>query len=87
MCGGRDFVNSKDRPSGSPPLQHLRRYLFCLDAMTWRLAQQTRYTLRRNTANMMKGLILVYLTRNNQGHRKKYFQERAKEKKQKKNEQ
>jgi len=45
--------------------------------MTRKWAQQTRYTLRRNTASMMKGLFSEYLTRNNQGRRQKNFQEEA----------
>jgi len=49
--------------------------------MTRRWAQQTRYTLRRNMASIMKGLVLEYLTRNNQGRRQKIFQEGAIEKK------
>jgi len=47
-----------------------------------RWTQQTRYTLLHNTASL-KGLALEYLTRNNQGHRQKNFQERAVKKKQK----
>jgi len=39
-------------------LQHLRRLLCCLGGMTRRWAPPTRYTLRRNTANVMKGLVL-----------------------------
>jgi len=42
---------------GSPPLQHLRKSLRCRGAMTRRWAPQTRYTLLRNTASIMKGLI------------------------------
>jgi len=55
--------------------------------MTQRWAQRTRYTLWRNTANVIKGLVLEYLTCNNQGRRQKNFQEAAIEKKTKKNEQ
>jgi len=34
-------------------------YLCCLGAMTQKWAPQTRYTLRRNTASIMKGLICL----------------------------
>jgi len=46
--------------NGSPLLQHLRKLLCCLGAVTWRWAPQTRYMLRRNTASIMKGLVLVF---------------------------
>jgi len=49
--------------------------------MTRRWAQQTRYTLWPNTASIMKGLVLEYLKRNNQGSRQKNFHEGAIEKK------
>jgi len=49
--------------------------------MTRRWAQQTRYALWRNTAFIIKGLVLEYLTRNNQGRRQKNFQEEAIDKK------
>jgi len=55
--------------------------LFFLGAITWRWVQQARYTLRRNTASTMKGLVLEYLTCNNQGRLQKIFQEGAVEKK------
>jgi len=39
-------------PKGGPSLTQR-----CLGAMTWRWAPQTRYTLRRNTTRIMKGLV------------------------------
>jgi len=46
-------------PSGSPPLQHLRKYA----VLPWRydveMAPQTSCTLRRNKASIMKGLVLA----------------------------
>jgi len=50
--------------------------------MTRKYSQQTRYTLWRYTASI--GLVVEYLTRNNQGCRQKNFQERAIGKKTKK---
>ena len=48
--------------NGSPPLQHFFKsccvVLCCPAAMTWRWAPQTHYTLRCNTANIIKDLIL-----------------------------
>jgi len=41
--------------------------LCCLGAMTWRWAPQTLYTLRRNTASIIKGLVLMA------GKKKSYF--------------
>jgi len=55
-----------------------------IGAMTRRWAQQIRHTLCRNTASIMKGLVLEYLTRNNQQRRQKNIQEGAIEKKRKK---
>jgi len=43
--------------NGSLPFQHLRMYMCCLDAMTRRWAPQTRYALRRNEANIIKGFL------------------------------
>jgi len=43
--------------NSSPPLQHLRKWLCCLGAMTRRWIPQTRYTNRRNPASIMRGLI------------------------------
>jgi len=40
--------------NGSLQLQHLRKQLYCLGAMTRRWAPQIRYTLRRNTASILK---------------------------------
>jgi len=45
--------------------------------MTRSWAPQTRYTLQRNTASTMEGLVLEVLTRNNEGRGQKNFQERA----------
>jgi len=33
--------------------------LRCLGAMTWRWTPQTRYTLRRNTASILKGFGMI----------------------------
>jgi len=81
MCG-RSSVRESQRPAKS--YTALQAVLHCFNiyagscyALARRWAQQTRYTLWRNTANIMKGLVLEYLTRNNQGHRQKNFQEEA----------
>jgi len=59
----REVCSSKTGPAksfanSSPPLQHLRKC--CLGAMTQSWAQQTRYTLLRNTASIMKSLVWSY---------------------------
>jgi len=53
-AGGLEFKSRTGQilhsvANSSPPLQHLRKWLYCLGAMTRRWAPQTRYTLRRYT--------------------------------------
>jgi len=76
-AGGREFVNPKDRPNLT---QRCKRFatastftqvVFCLGATS------------RRWASIIKGLVLEYLTSNNQGRRQKNFQERAIETKKK----
>jgi len=59
-------LNPSDRPNLTQrckrfaTAQHLRKQLCCLGAMTRRWAPQTHYTLRRNTASIMKGLVFGF---------------------------
>jgi len=44
--------------NGSPPLKHLLKIAVCLVAVA-RWAPQTRYTLQRNMASIIKDLVML----------------------------
>jgi len=47
-------LKSYNIANGSPPFQHLHKQLWCLGAASRKWSPQTRYTLRRNIASVMK---------------------------------
>jgi len=80
VCESQRSAKSNSVASGSPTTSTSTQVV----VLPWRYDAEmgTANSLRvwRNTASIIKGLVLEYLTRNNQGRRRKNFQEEAIEK-------